>query len=346
MNCIIQKITTHKLTWLIILMVMVMVFNTPAFTKTTPLYDANPVIGYIDGEAVTFEQLRNKKSHDLSFQLYQQLKVQLLDYTIQKLAKTHKEITLKSSKKPSEKEIESIYVLNNLAERGTLDDLRPQIKQYIMQQVQFEHLNDQYALALKKGWIVSHLEAPSEFVMKSFVKTAFIRGNKTASVIVLEFSDYQCPFCGRVQGTITRLIGKYQDRVAFGYRHFPLAFHKEADEAAIAAECSREQGKFEAMHRLLFLRQKAQTNKDLKRYAREIIIPDPEKYEACLDSEKYRGLVNEDMKDGSELGITGTPGFLIGSYNSESGEINGEIISGAQPFNVFQRTIEKYLSRN
>ena len=177
------------------------------------------------------------------------------------------------------------------------------------------------------------------------IKTGYLRGNKKASVILLEFSDYQCPFCGRVQPTISRLINDYKDRVAFGYRHFPLSFHKEADEAAIAAECAREQDKFLELHLLLYIRQKAQTSSDLKNYAREIKVRSPEKFDKCLDSEKFRGLVEQDIKDGSKLGITGTPGFLIGAFNPKTGEIKGEVLSGAQPYNVFKKTLDKYLSR-
>ena len=101
--------------------------------------------------------------------------------------------------------------------------------------------------------------------------------------------------------------------MAFGYRHFPLAFHKEADEAAIASECAREQGKFEEIHMILYSRQKAQDKEELKKYAREIKVKYPDKFDECLDNEKYRGLVDQDMKDGSSLGITGTPGFLLAS---------------------------------
>ena len=133
-----------------------------------------------------------------------------------------------------------------------------------------QHLLSQYTLGIKKGWIVSHLKAPSDYLLKGNIKTAYIRGNKKASVIVLEYSDYQCPFCSRVQSTLDQLIVEYDDRVAFGYRHFPLDFHNEADESAIAAECAREQNKFEEMHRFLFKNLKEQSIKDLKKYARII----------------------------------------------------------------------------
>ncbi len=299
----------------------------PAFAQTSgTVYHPNPVIGLVDGVPVTFEDVRNKKANDLSLQLYQQLSVNLMEYALKKLAKQHPEIKL-------------------TPESGTLDQLRPQITQFLEQQIRSQHLLDQYSLALEKGWIVSHLEAPSDFLLQGNIKTAYLRGNKNASVILLEYSDYQCPFCGRVQTTIQKLIKNYQDRVAFGYRHFPLAFHQEADEAAIASECAREQNKFEEIHLLLYANPKAQAVDDLKKYARKIKVKSPEIFDQCLDSERYRGLVNEDMKDGAALGITGTPGFFVGLFDPKSGGIQGEVLSGAQPYSTFQQTLDKYLSR-
>ena len=96
------------------------------------------------------------------------------------------------------------------------------------------------------------------------------------------------------------------------------------------------------MHLLLYTRQKAQTSSDLKNYAREIKVRSPEKFDKCLDSEKFRGLVEQDIKDGSKLGISGTPGFLIGAFNPKTGEIKGEVLSGAQPYSSFQQILDKY----
>ena len=274
------------------------------------------------------------------------MSIQLIEFSIEKLAAKHPEIKLTVDKKITLKEIIAFYEQNNLIERGTLDQLRPQIEKFLKQQFRSQHMLNQYSLALQKGWIVSHLEAPSDFLLKGNIKTAYMRGNKKASVILLEYSDYQCPFCGRVQITLGKLIKNYQNRVAFGYRHFQLAFHQEADEAAIAAECAREQDKFEEIHMLLFKKPKAQTFDNLKKYAREIKIKSPAKFDKCLESEKYRGLVNQDLKDGAELGITGTPGFFVGLFDYKSGKIQGEVLSGAQPYSTFKQTIDKYLSRN
>ena len=329
----------------LLLPIIIVIDYSPSFGQKSPTYHPNLLLGFVDGNPVTFEDVRNKKANDLSQQLYQQLTVRLMEYSIKKLAEKHSEINLTAEKKVTSKEIVAFFEQNNLHERGTLEQLRPQIKQFLQQQILNQHLLNQYSLALEKGWVVSHLKPPSELMLVGNIKTGYLRGNKKSAVILLEFSDYQCPFCGRIQPTISRLIDDYKDRVTFGYRHFPLSFHKEADEAAIAAECAREQDKFLELHLLLFSRQKAQASGDLKKYAREIKVKSPEKFDKCLESEKFRGLVEQDIKDGSKLGITGTPGFLVGAFNPKTGEIKGEVLSGAQPYNVFKKTLDKYLSR-
>jgi len=223
---------------LLLLSIIIYIYYSPIYGQKSSVYHPNPILGFVDGKQITFEDVRNKKTNDLSLKLYQQLSVRMMEYSIKKLAKKHSEINLTSKKKVTLKEIISFFEQNKLHERGTLDQLRPQIKIFLQQQIHNQHLLDQYSLALEKGWVVSHLKPPSELLLVGNIKTGYLRGNKKSSVILLEFSDYQCPFCGRVQPTINRLINDYKDRVTFGYRHFPLSFHKEADEAAIATECA------------------------------------------------------------------------------------------------------------
>jgi len=97
------------------------------------------------------------------------------------------------------------------------------------------------------------------------------------------------------------------------------------------------------MHVLLYSNQKTQTKTDLKKLARQIKIKSTKKFDKCLENEKYRGLVNQDIEDGTKLGITGTPGFYLGYLDHNSGKILGEILSGAQPYDLFQKKIETYL---
>ena len=97
------------------------------------------------------------------------------------------------------------------------------------------------------------------------------------------------------------------------------------------------------MHVLLYSKQQTKTNADFKKLARQIKIKSPKKFDNCLDNERYRGLVNQDIEDGAKLGITGTPGFFLGYLDHNSGKIHGEILSGALPYDSFQKNIEKYL---
>ena len=309
------------------------------------VFDPNPLVAELGSQPVKLDDLRNKKIYDLSLQLYQQLQNQLISHALEKLEKTHKEINSNPKISITEEQIVSIYEGNNLKERGTLDKFRPQIRQYLKAQIKQELLLNQYGMALEKGWIKSYLSPPSEFSQEAPIKTAYIRGNSKAKVMILEFSDYQCPYCSRIQGTINALINKYEKQIAFGYRHFPLGFHTEADEAAMAVECAREQNKFEEMHEILYANQKAQFPEDLIKYSKKIGIKNSKKFDQCLQNEKYRGLVNQDMEDGTSLGITGTPGFFIGRYNSKERKIKGELLSGAQPLEAFEKLIVKYLAK-
>ena len=332
-------------TFLKVNLIIISIFSNATAQTSIVKYHPNPIIGLVDGNPVTFEDVRNKKIHDLSLSLYQHLNIEFIEFALKNLEQKYPAININPKKKVTKEEIINLYEQNNLKERGTLEQLEPQIRQFLEKQIRQQHYLMQYSVALEKGWVVSHLETPSKYLVKGNLKTAFIRGNKKAPVILIEFSDYHCPFCRQIQRTINKLIKNYSDRVAFGYRHFPLSFHKEADEAAISSECAREQNKFEEMHVLLYSNNKTHTKSDLKKLARQIKIKSAKKFDKCLDNEKYRGLVNQDIEDGSKLGISGTPGFFLGYFDHNSGKIKGEILAGALPYDSFQEKIDNYLNK-
>lgn len=160
-------------------------------------------------------------------------------------------------------------------------------------------------------------------------------GPEDAAVTIVEFSDFQCPFCARfAMDTMPKLREAYGDRVRFIFRDFPLsAIHQFAQKAAEAAQCAHEQGAFWEYHDLLFANQNALSVDDLKRYAQEADL-DSGDFDECLDSGKNAPEVLLDMQDGRSAGVTGTPGFLI----------NGLLLSGAQPFEQFQQVIDQLLA--
>ncbi len=161
------------------------------------------------------------------------------------------------------------------------------------------------------------------------------RGPEDARVTVIEFADFQCPYCGRFHSqTLPLILQEYGDRIRFVYRDFPLtASHPFAEKAAEAGECAHEQGKFWEYHDVLYLNQGALDRASLGRYAQNLGL-DTGTFDRCLDSGKYAAEVANDLQAGAAAGVRGTPAFFV----------NGELISGAQPYNVFKTAIDAALA--
>jgi protein-disulfide isomerase len=161
-----------------------------------------------------------------------------------------------------------------------------------------------------------------------------IRGNPNAPVTIVEFSDFQCPFCSRARPTVNRVRETYGDRVRVIFRNFPLQMHADAQKAGEAASCAGEQGKFWEMHDRLFANQSKLQVTDLKEHATALGL-DAEAFNQCLDSGKHAPDLQKDMAEGADYGVTGTPAFFI----------NGRPLTGAQPFETFAQVIDDELDR-
>jgi len=171
--------------------------------------------------------------------------------------------------------------------------------------------------------------------MKSLIENDAIKGYPDAPITIVEFSDYECPFCERFYSqTFNQIESEYIDngKVKFVYRDFPLNNHPNAQKAAEAAECAGEQGKYYKMHDQLFESGVTGGVTAFKEYAKTIGL-DQEEFNSCLDSGAMASEVKKDMADGQKLGVRGTPAFFI----------NGELISGAQPYSVFKSKIDSLL---
>jgi len=167
-------------------------------------------------------------------------------------------------------------------------------------------------------------------------------GPEGAAVTVVEFSDFQCPFCSRGYQTIeNQVLKEYGDKVRFIYKDYPLPFHPWAEPAAIAAACVLEQKDTAAYWKLYsyyFENQKDLNAQNLKDKSLEVLKGtkvDPAKFTECLDGKKTQDIVKAEMAEGSSVGVTGTPAFII----------NGRLISGAQPFEQFKSVIDDELAR-
>jgi protein-disulfide isomerase len=159
-------------------------------------------------------------------------------------------------------------------------------------------------------------------------------GPEDAPVTIIEFSDYECPFCAKVEPTIMQVLEAYGDDVRFVYRDFPLDSHRDAQKAAEAAECADDQGKFWEYHDLLFANQGNLGVSSLRQFASDLDL-DVDAFNDCLDSDKYEDEVKKDFQDGQAAGVGGTPAFFI----------NGQLVSGAQPFSVFKQVIDAELAK-
>lgn len=170
-------------------------------------------------------------------------------------------------------------------------------------------------------------------------------GKKDAPVTLIEFSDYQCPFCKRFfQSTLPTLKSEYIEtgKVRYVFRDFPLdQIHPHARKAAEAAHCAGDQDKYWQMHDLLFQNQEALQVEQLKGYARRLDL-NPSAFDTCLEKSTYAAKVQKDLDAGVEAGIRGTPGFFIGKTGPDD-TIQGTLISGAHPPNVFRHAIDSLL---
>lgn len=175
-------------------------------------------------------------------------------------------------------------------------------------------------------------EAPAKAEVK-LTDADHLLGSKDAKVVIVEYSDFQCPFCGRAEPTIEEVIKKYGKDVVLVYRHFPLSFHENARPAALASECAGEQNKFWEFHNVLYKNQQALTETDLLKYAKDLKL-DETKFTSCMKTEKYAGKIDADFAQGQKEGVQGTPAFFI----------NGQLLSGAQPFANFKAMIDAELA--
>jgi protein-disulfide isomerase len=230
----------------------------------------------------------------------------------------------------SEGDITAWYEANKARVQGaTLDQVRQPIRSYLTQE-RMQTVRAQYLETLKAGTAVRiSLEPPRQQIAATNSPS---KGSASAPVELIEFSDFQCPYCLRANPTVTQVLNTYGDRVHFVYRHYPLPGHPNARPAAEAATCAAEQGKFWQYHDRLFADPSKLSDADLKKSAADLGL-DAAKFDACVDSHKFKATVDADIAAGQDAGVDGTPAFFI----------NGRMLSGAQPFDQFKKLIDEEL---
>lgn len=165
---------------------------------------------------------------------------------------------------------------------------------------------------------------------------AIILGNKDAQLRVIEYSDFQCPYCKVMHPVIGQMLKEYGDKIAFVYKQLPLSFHPQAENAALASECANEQGKFKEYYDKLFEQQDkwaaTEGTASFKQYALQLRL-NGQQFNTCLDSKKYADKVKADSDQAKEFGISGTPGIFVGT----------EFLGGTAEYDTLKEMIDQQL---
>lgn len=305
---------------------------------------SSQVAATIDGKSITLQEVDEAFGGKIAEQIYQLRQNAVEELIAQKLLEQEaakKNISVEQLltgaiqvSEPSEAEIKAIYEANKDRVGEPLEKVRPQIINAIKQNRRGAEQNN-YLAELRKGAKVEiKLEKPPVKRVEVSVDDDPFVGPKDAPVTVVEFSDYQCPFCGRARSAVKQMTETYKDKVKYVFRDFPLSFHQDAFAAHVAANCAGEQGKYWEYNGKLFEQQKALKVESLKSYAQELEL-NTKTFNDCLDSNKYADEVKKDLEDGVKAGVNGTPAFFI----------NGIPLSGARPFSQFQEIIDDELKK-
>jgi len=320
----------------------------PAATSQ-PAAGMPAVLATVDGAPITEDDVRKSAGLEISRleeQIYQLRKQQVDALVARRLleaeaarrgqsveALEQAEITAKVGT-VSDKEIDAFIEANKTRIRGDVTQLRPQIRDFIAEQ-KADALRTTLVDGLRGAAKVEmRLEPPAPFRATVDITGAPVRGTATAPVTIVEYSDFHCPFCRRVQPTLSALLEKYPGQVKLVYKHLPLdSLHPQARRVSEASWCAAKQDKFWAFHDAVYADSSSDaSDATLARYATTAGL-DVAAFTACLADPETRAAIQRDVAQGEALGLSSTPGFFI----------NGREVRGAQPLEAFVSVIDEEL---
>jgi protein-disulfide isomerase len=231
-------------------------------------------------------------------------------------------------------EIAALYATNKGRIPVELDKVREQIRGVLYEQRRKAQTTLFVQSLRAKAKVVTHLTPPPVFRADIYVTGAPFKGREKASVTIVKFEDFQCPFCKQVQPALGQILSRYEGKVRLIHKDLPLdSIHHQARQAAEAARCAGDQGKFWEYHDVLYTSSPRAGLEDLKSYAKSIGL-DLVSFDQCFSTRKHKSVVEKDLEEGSRLGLTGTPVFFI----------NGREIAGAQPVEALAAIIDDELA--
>jgi predicted DsbA family dithiol-disulfide isomerase len=233
---------------------------------------------------------------------------------------------------PSDEAVEQFWTENASRINITKEQALPQIRQYLQQQDRQRNLSA-YVEKLKTAYKVESFFEPARTDVAS--QDHPVRGLAKAPVTIVEFSDFECPYCGALYPTLKDIEKNYADKVRIVFRQYPLtSIHPNAEKAAEASLCANEQQKFWELHDAMFTDQHNLSVSALKEKAVQLKL-NTEQFNTCLESGKYVEAIRKDVAEGSKVGVTGTPAMFV----------NGRFLSGAQPYDEIVKIIDDELRR-
>jgi protein-disulfide isomerase len=313
-----------------------------ACAQTAEKPKSKPVVATIDGKPVyedelepliksEVQKLRNQEYEIKNMALDRLIQQKILDAEAarQKLtvpALIQQAIEHKVAA-PSDAELDAFYAKEKDRLGRPLNEIKTELREAMLKD-RMRQAFQEYMAGLKQQNNVTILMVAPRIAVS--LDPARVRGNPKAPITIIEFSDFQCGFCQRVTPTLRQLLAKYDGQISLAYRDFPLReIHPQAQLAAEASRCAGDQGKFWEYHDALFASPSKLDKASLAERARALQL-DGERFDACLNSGKFKTAIDSDMEDAEKAGVSATPAFFI----------NGILVDGAQPIAAFEKIID------
>jgi len=313
------------------------VVNGETITEKQVQTEAAADLDRLEAKRLQFETgLARDKQTVMENQLNQMIEDRLLTAEAKKQGTTTDKLVEEQVDKkiaaPADEAILKFYNDNKARINGSFADTARDIRDYLMDR-EHEKLFSAYIESLKKNYkVTSYLEP-----VRTTVATAGYpsKGPANAAVTIVEFSDFECPYCGGFYPTLKEIEKNYKDKIRIVYRQFPLtSIHPHALKAAEASMCANDQGQFWQMHDAMFTDQSKLEVSDLKEKAAKLSL-NTGTFNTCLDSNKYAASIKNEILEGAKVGVNGTPSLFI----------NGRFLSGDQPYDDIAKIIDDELSR-
>jgi protein-disulfide isomerase len=304
----------------------------------------------IDNQIITHQQIidpivdklyeAERKIYDLKFA---QLRSQLLQRFVAKHPQSKgmspdQFIQTHIIKNPSatDLEVDQFIVAKRIPSEKINPQLKAQVKDYIIKDKTRRRISNWLDQQSEEHGVIINLKRPDRPRVDIAINGAPTWGKKEAKITLVEYSDFQCPYCARAEATVKQIKERYKDQVKIVYKQFPLNFHKDAFRASEASLCANDQSSdyFWKLHEFMLFNPKKLSAEQINTQAALLGMDGP-RFKQCLSGGKFTAKVNQEIAEGNLLGVQATPMFFV----------NGITVRGAQPFEVFEEIIEEELAR-